>query len=291
VALTAATTQGGTWDATPFMAGETSITMIEVESSDGSVLIAGSPVVAPTGIIDITLQPALNSLQAVNALGFPALVDTDPVTYTARTFVAGVSGNVTIENPAGTDDNVSIDLNTIVTGLSSIGVGSLQISGSTIEAVGDNADITFRSIGTGSVLDLNTAFIDQSANISANNLNLTGAFISPYVPKATVAFKDTVTDTDHVISPIFGGTDTNLIPAFSSQGYYSCSFVTARSDTNYTAIVMPACTDGSQPLILHGRFVDSSKTVDGFLIAVTDASGELVASVPNGVTVMVFAAT
>lgn len=291
ISLVDATTQSGVWDADAFMAGETSITRIEVESSDSSVVITGSPAVAPTGTIDITLQPALNSLQAVDALGFPALVNTDPMTYTARTFVAGNTGNLVIENPAGTDDNVSIDLNTDITGLSSLVVGSVQISGSTIETTGGNTDITFRSGGTGSVLDLNTAIIDQSGNISANNINLTGSFVSPYVSKATIAFKDTVTDTNHVISPIFGGTDTNLIPTFSSQGYYQCSFVTTRPDTNYTAIVQAACTDGSQPLILHGRFVDSSKTTGGFLIAVTDASGELVASVPNGVTVTVFAAT
>ncbi len=290
VTLTAATTQGGTWDAVPYQAGETSIVNMVIESSDDSVSIAGSPVTAPNGTVDITLSASLNSLQGLDSLGFPALIDLDPMTWTSRIFVAGGTGNIVITNPAGTADNVVVDLNTNITGLDSLGIGNFVISGSTIAAAGEDTGLTINSDGTG-LLALNTATIDTSGNIVANSLTLESSLISPFVCKAIAAVTDTITGESHVIAPIFGGTETNLIISYSSQGTYQCNFVTTRSDANYTASVDTSSTGADQPLVLHGYFINSSKTTTGFLVVIVDASGELITSVPDGFTVRVYAAT
>jgi hypothetical protein len=288
VALDNATTRAGTWSINPYQSGAAVINTFTIESTNASINVANGTINPPGGIVNLTLPTSLSNLLPLNKAGYPAILSTAPLTWAVRTMTGGV--NITVTDGDGVANNTLIDLDSDITDLTSLEVGNLRLAANTLEVTDENGNLVLSSNGTGDI-QANGVIIDADSNIAAHDLNLSGTFVSPYVPKAIVAFSDTASGDVHTISLIFGGVSTNLIPTFLSQATYAFAFATVRGDTDYTATCECASTSGDQPLLLHARFINSSKTTSGFNIVVMDAAGELFTDIPNGMTVTVWAAT
>lgn len=115
---------------------------------------------------------SVSELQAISNLSSTGLVArTAANTYTVRTITVG-SANLTVSNGGGVAGNPTLDLSLTPSGLTSIGVGNLSISGNTITATSGNVDLTPAS---GSSVRTNSNLIIRSQNSlrfnNATNLN------------------------------------------------------------------------------------------------------------------------
>lgn len=265
------TTDNGTWRIIPFGGGASSITQFTAESSDSSIVITKGTVTPPTGTIDFKLTPSLFNFNDLNATNIVVSTNTNPLTFSTVELIGGT--NITVTNGDGIIGNPIIDVNSSLTGLSSLSVGDMTLSGEVITNDVSNGNIQINTNGTGKV-QINGVEIDASGNISGLN-NLVGI-------KAYAVFTDTVTGNSNTIV-VEDSINTTSITG--SNGTYTLTFNTPMATINYGIHITIGSTGGSLPFISNGYFIVRETTFVTFII--TDASGELVLSVPNGATIMI----
>lgn len=277
--LTDNSTINGTWSVFPFGSGQNAITSLTATSSDASVLITDGSVVPPGGVMDFRLNGLLTNLIGQSSSGFPVI--TEYPEWEVRNFVAG--SNIEIANPDGKFGNPVIDLNSALTGLTSLEVGDVTMSGSIITSNIVNGDIDLVTNGTGKA-NLNGVTIDVNNNIAnINDLTVNGKFSNPLMPSAWCVFTDTVTGSNNTI---VNQASENVAGITGSNGSYVITFTNAMSSINY-GIMITLGSNGSSlpPPVYHGFFTVRETT--SATIAILDASGEFVQDAPDGVTVVV----
>lgn len=284
--LNNSSTSNGIWDIIPYGGGTSGIAAFTAASSDNSVTITNGVVVGSGATINFQLPTNLYNFNTQLAnTGFPVITATGPLTWAARTLIAG--NNISITNGSGVNGNPVINVNDSMVGLTSIAVGNVNITGSTISAVTANTGLTISSNGAGA-LNFNGATIDANSNATVNNLTVSGTFNNALMPKAWCMFTDS----------IIGGAESNVIVIHDKAnitsitgagGAYTLTFTTPLSNNNYGVLVTIG-TDitGPLPFIAHGFSIYAAQTTTTCRIAVVDASGEFVSEVETGVTVAIF---
>ena len=273
-------TANGLWRVIPYGSGTNSIVSVDATSSDSSIVITGGSITPPGGTIDFQLPASLFNLNNVTTVGFPVIKTTSPLIWKTVELIDGE--NIIITDPDGINGDPVINLNPVVTGLNSLQVGDMTLSGSIIISDIPNGNIQINTNGTGK-LQINGVEIDASGNITGiNNITITGGLSSPLIPKAWCVFTDTVTGIDNTIVV---ENSANIESVTGSAGTYTATFITAMPSINYGVIISLGSTGGELPFISNGYFIVRETTF--VTIVVTDASGELVLSAPHGVTLMI----
>lgn len=271
-------TNNGTWRVIPFGGGTAAITQFTAESTDSSIIITNGVVTSPTGVINFQLPESIENLNTLANTGFLVVTGVSPLTFGTVTLLS--TSNLTIANPDGiTNGNVAdpvFDLSSSSIGpISSIEVGDMVLTGEVISNTTTNKNIQLSSTGTGSI-QLNGVNIDANGNISG---------ITNFVaPKAFCVFTDTISGTSNTIVV---QDETNVSGVTGSAGTYVISFTTPMDTTNYGVVITMGTTEGSLPFISTGYFLQNLRTESSVTIIVTDASGQLVLSAPNGISIMI----
>lgn len=279
-------TAAGGWRIIPFLGGYSGITSFTAQSTDNTITITnGNNVQPPGATINFQLPTSIKNLNNVATTGFPVITATAPLTWTTRSLEAG--NNITIDNSNGITDNPQIGLNDSLSGLTSVQVGNFVLSSNILTSNQTNGTLDFASTGTGYLI-LNDVTIDASGNMVVNgNLEVDGTFKNPFTPKAWCTFTDILNNTVHDIT-VAAGANVALSPSgveFVSTGNYKINFTTALANINYGVMITLGTTGGSTPLVSHGFY--AVKETSYVTITIVNASGQLVSSVPNGVTVTI----
>lgn len=274
-------TTGGGWRIIPFLGGYNGIVSFTAQSTDGTIIITnGNNVQPPGATINFQLPESIKNLNQLDVPGIVVATSTDPLTWNAVELVA--DGNFTITNADGVDGNPQIALNTALSGLASIGVGSLTLTGSVISAGVTDGEVQIASDGTGSVL-INGVDINTSGNaIIPGTLTVNGIFNNPFMPKAWCVFTDVIVGLSNDITI---ASQQNVASVTGSNGNYTITFTDAMSNINYGVLITLGTNNGSTPFVSHGFY--TVKETDYLTISIVDASGQLVSEVPSGVTVLV----
>lgn len=273
-------TAAGVWEIYPFTGGYSGLVAFQVTSSDSSINIDDGDVTPPGGIIDFTLPTSLSNLNKVDTVGFPVILDSDPLTWTTRELIAGE--NIAITYPDGIDGDPVINLSSSPTALSSISVGDFTITGSVLDCNATNGDLSFSTNGTGK-LNFNGVLVDTDNNISqVKNLTVTGNFNNPLTPTAWATFTDIIVGLSNDITV---QSQANISSITGSNGSYRLNFIIPQPDINYGILITLGTSGGSTPFVSHGFW--TVRETDYVVISIVDASGELVESAPYGVTVVI----
>ena len=269
--LTDNTTTNGTWSVIPFGGGQAAITTVTAQSSDNSINITNGNLIPPGGVIDFALPASLTNFNNIGTVGFPVIKTAAPLTFGTVDLVAGE--NITIANPDGASGEPVINLNNVVTGLSSLEVGDVTISGSIITSNIVNGNIDMVTNGTGK-LNFNGVTVDINNNIAnVNDLTVNGKFSNPLMPSAWCVFTDTITGGSNTIVLEKG---ENIVSVTGSGGSYVINFTNPMDSINY-AVFISAASDGGAlpPPIYHTMW--TVRNTNSLTIAILDASGEYVA--------------
>jgi hypothetical protein len=270
----------GLWRVIPYGSGTNAIVSLIAESTDSSITITNGAITPPGGTINFQLPTSIFNLNEVSTTAFPVITGTDPLTWQTVDLVAGE--NINITNPNGIAGDPVINLATVVTGLSAMTAGNLTISGEVIVSDVTNGNIQLSTSGTGQV-QINGVNIDPSANLTGiNNLTVNGFFNNPFMPQAWCVFTDIIVGLSNLIVI---QKQANVASVTGSAGTYTITFTTPMSSVNYGVHISLGSTGGALPFISNAYWIVRETT--SVTIIVTDASGELVLSVPHGVTVTI----
>jgi hypothetical protein len=270
----------GLWRVIPYGSGTNAIVSLIAESTDSSITITNGAITPPGGTINFQLPTSIFNLNEVSTTAFPVITGTDPLTWQTVDLVAGE--NINITNPNGIAGDPVINLATVVTGLSAMTAGNLTISGEVIVSDVTNGNIQLSTSGTGQV-QINGVNIDPSGNLTGiNNLTVNGFFNNPFMPQAWCVFTDIIVGLSNLIVI---QKQANVASVTGSAGTYTITFTTPMSSVNYGVHISLGSTGGALPFISNAYWIVRETT--SVTIIVTDASGELVLSVPHGVTVTI----
>jgi len=115
------------------------------------------------------------------------------------------------------------------------------------------------------------------------DITVEGRFKNPYTSKAWCIFTDTVVSESNVITI---ENQANVASVTGSGGYYEISFTTPMANINYGVIISLGSLGTQLPPVVYNGFW-TTRNSSSVIISVVDASGELVTSLPYGVTVMI----
>jgi len=157
------------------------------------------------------------------------------------------------------------------------------LTGSEITTTATDGNVLITSDGNGLVI-INDVTIDTNGKMVVNGeLDVTGTFISPFTPKAWCTFTDILTLTSNDITL---EASANVTSVTGANGVYTINFTTPLSTVNnYGVLITMGTTGGALPFVSHGFW--TVREAGYVTISIVDASGTLVASAPQGVTVMI----
>ncbi len=274
-------TNAGLWRIIPFGGGYNGIVSFTAQSTDNTIVITNGAVSPPGATINFQLPTSIKNLNNVATTGFPVIKTTAPLTWGTVQLVAGT--NIAITDPDGINASPIINLNDNVAGLTSLQVGSIEMIGSEITTTAIDESIAITSEGNSYII-LNGVTIDPNGKMVVNGeLDVTGTFKSPFTPKAWCTFTDILNVTVHDIT-VQAQANVNSVE-FVSTGNYKINFTTTLSSINYGVIITLGTTGGPTPFVSHGFW--TVREAGYVTISIVDASGQLVASAPQGVTVMI----
>lgn len=263
-------TQNGTWRVIPSGGGTNAITQITAESTDNTIVITDGVVTPPGGTIDFKLPTSLFNLLNLNTSNFLVVNSAAPLTFSTASFLGGT--NITINDGTGSSGNVIVDLAASIEDLSSVSTESIELTNAAIIVNNDsNGNIQLVTNGTGKV-QMNGVSIDINGNISGIT-NFIGL-------KAYCAFTDTLVGLDNIIVV---NSQVNISAVTGSGGFYTATFTTPMTSTNYGVLITLGTSGGVLPFISNAYV--TVKTLTSVTIVITDASGSPVLSVPYGVTI------
>lgn len=273
-------TSGGGWRIIPYGAGVNGIVNYQSTSSDGSITITNGTITPPGGTTDFQLPTSLFNLNNVTTKGFLIVKDTAPLIWGGIELVGGK--NINITNSDGVANNPIIGVSDAVTGLTSLSVGNITTTGSTITADNTNGSIDFTTNGTGA-LNLNKVAIDINSNITGiNNLTVNGTFNNPLTPTAYCVFTDTeVLESNDIAIQ----SQVNISSITGSNGSYTITFSTPFKNTNYGVLFGLGTNGGNFPFVSQAFY--TLRETGTLVISIVDASGVPVNAVPNSITVMI----
>ncbi len=278
--LNNSSTSNGTWNTTPSGGGTNAIVNYTAESSDNSITITNGVIVPTGGTTNFQLPTSLFNLNKVNTTGFLIVQSTAPLVWGTIKLVGGK--NISVTNADGINNNPIISVNDSIT-VKTFSVGNITASGSEIGVNETNGSIDITTNGTGN-LNLNTVSIDTIGNTTiTGNLTVDGSFNNSLTPTAYCVFTDTLVSD--------GGNDIaiqsqiNISSVTGSNGSYTINFTTLFKNTNYGVVFGLGSTGGELPFVSHVFY--TLRETGKLVIAIVDASGELVNAVPNSITIMI----
>lgn len=281
-------TPAGEWRTIPWGSGTSGIVSFTSKSTDSSIVLNGDDtnpsitVTNPGGEVDYTLPLSISNLyKNITLEGFIAVTDTAPLTYESRTFVGG--NNISIQNANGGVGNPIISVVGDID-VDQIKVGTIQIQDDTITTTATNEDIHITTTGTG-VVDINGVTFDSNGDINLNGGSITGIGGLTSI-RAYVNFFESIPGVIAISNKV-NVLAVDKILLFN--GNYQLTFETPMPDNDYGVLITTGTVIdvGNLPVITNGYYIQSTKTVNGVTIVITDAVGEFMAQVPNGVTVMI----
>jgi len=274
-------TAAGLWRIIPFGGGYNGIVAFEASSSDNSIDITNGNVTPPGAIIDFKLPESIFNLNNVIATGIPVIKSAAPLTWATTTLIAGT--NVNITDGDGILGNPTINLLPDVVNLNSLQVGEFTLNGLDLYTTTPDGTISLASNGTGYLI-LNDVTVDTQGNmVVPGNITVDGQFKNPFTPKAWCIFTDTVVLLSNLITI---EDSSNVASVTGSDGYYEITFTSPMANINYGVMISLGSLGTVLPPTVYSGFW-TTRNLGSVIISVVDASGELVTSLPYGVTVMI----
>ena len=274
-------TAAGLWRIIPFGGGYNGIVAFEASSSDNSIDITNGNVTPPGAIIDFKLPESIFNLNNVIATGIPVIKSAAPLTWATTTLIAGT--NVNITDGDGILGNPTINLLPDVVNLNSLQVGEFTLNGLDLYTTTPDGTISLASNGTGYLI-LNDVTVDTQGNmVVPGNITVDGQFKNPFTPKAWCIFTDTVVLLSNSITI---EDSSNVASVTGSGGYYEITFTSPMANINYGVMISLGSLGTVLPPTVYSGFW-TTRNLGSVIISVVDASGELVTSLPYGVTVMI----
>lgn len=280
-------TVNGNWRIVEVGGGVSAISTFTIESTDNSIAVDNGTVTSPSGTVDVTLPPIISTITALTSL-IPGVVVVSPSELDPWyvTYIVG-STNINVTNPDGANygDPITINLDDSVT-IDELQAGNVIINNNLISNVDVNGVLNITSNGISSVLNLNSVLISSDGNISGvNGLTIESTFVAPNVSKAWCRFTNTsgtiaTTSLYNVSSVTFD----------DANGQYTISFSTNMGSLEYGVFISCANNNSTPPLQTRMGY-DIVKQLGSVIIVLTNSAGEMLADIPEGVSVMVYSLT
>jgi hypothetical protein len=169
---------GGTWRICPYGEGLGQVvTSVGATALTNGLTITSSsanPIIT-AGTLRFALSNNLVALSDMSTVGVMVRSVDDPAAYVTRTLQAG--SNISITNPTGVAGNPQLSLSASPSGLTSIGVGNINIANNTIETGSANLPLILAANGTGNIslqndLDLNSNDISAVDDLTAQSATI-----------------------------------------------------------------------------------------------------------------------
>jgi len=262
-------TTNGSWNPVRLTDGSSGINSVAAQSSDSSIIISGSPLSPPGGIIDFQLPTSISNLNNVNTTGFTVITSAIPdIIWDTRTLLGGTNINISDGDGIATNPVINLDSSIDVDSVSL--TNGLSLSGNTI-TTDINNNININTTGTGDVI-INGVSIDPVGGLSG-----------VATPRVYFTFTDTLVPLSNntiVIQQQF-----NVASITGSGGIYTITFTTPLDSTNYGLLPGLGSNGGATPFVSHAYW--TLKTTTSVTVSIVDASGVLVQSVPEGMMGMI----
>ena len=275
-------TVDGSWRVIPFGGGISAISTLNLDSDDASITIANGHITAPGGDVNIKLPNIISLIQNLpnKTSGIVVVDPDDPLIWKTISLTNGV--NLDIDNASGVAGNPIINLKDTIA-LTQIKSGNIVISNDLITNANSVETLAIISNGSNSNLNLNNVFIDNQSNVSnIKNLTVNGAFNAPNVSKVWCRFNDvsgTITTTSSY--------NVTNVTYSSVTNQYTINFTTPMANLDYCVFISCANNNSIAPLQTRMGY-DVVKQMDSVSIVLTDASGEILPDIPEGVSVVIY---
>ena len=271
----------GLWRIIPFGGGVNGISNLDITSDDDSIVVANGQITSPGGTVDISLPTILSSIQSL-ADSAPGIVVINQANNLPWGVVSINNGtNIVIANPNGATGDPIIDLNDNIS-IAQATIGNIIIANDLISNIDENGVLSITSNGSASVINLNSAIIDILGNLTVNNLSVEGSFNSPNVAKAWCRF----TNTSGLIN-LTSGFNVSGVTYDNSNNQYTISFTNQMGNENYVVFITCSNNNSTPPLQTRIGY-DVVRQQGSVVIVLSDASGEILEDIPEGVSVAIF---
>lgn len=284
VYISDSTTSNGVWRVLGPAGGSNGINNLVIDSTNNSINVAGSPVTNPGGTVDLTLPPIIASITDLSSF-VAGIVLINPTASTPWSIgiIAGDS-NITVDNGDGADSGAPIVVkldNNIALG--EVTAGNIVINNNTISNTDVDGVVNINSNGTNSNINLNGVQIDKNRNVTnINNISIAGTFTASGIAKAWCRFTNT---TGTIVMTASENVSGVTLDANNSQ--YTITFTTPLTTTEYVVGITCANNNSTSPLQTRIGY-DIIRTVNHVVIVLADVSGEMLADLPEGVSVTIY---
>lgn len=156
----------GSWRTTPFGGGFVAVTSVAAVSSSNNLTITGSPI---TGAGTFTFNFALD-LSQLSSFGTDTgyAVRRGTNLWSLRS-ITGTVNQITVVNPKGIAGNTVISLPSVISGITDLTVGNIQIVNNNINSLNANGNIIIDPNGTGIVKILTDLNLTTGSKLIFNN--------------------------------------------------------------------------------------------------------------------------
>ena len=275
------TNPNGLWRIIPFGGGVNAISNLDVTSDDNSIVVLNGQITPPGGVVDISLPAIVSTIQALGNY-IPGLVVINQANELPWGVVSLNNGtNIVIANPNGEMGDPVIDLNENINIAQAI-IGNIIITNDLISNIDENSVLSITSNGSASVINLNSVIIDISGSLTVNNLSVEGSFSSPNVAKAWCRF----TNTSGLIN-LTSGFNVSNVTYDNTNNQYTIIFTNQMGNENYVVFITCSNNNSTPPLQTRIGY-DVVRQQGSVVIVLTDASGEILQDIPEGVSVIIF---
>jgi hypothetical protein len=271
----------GLWRIIPFGGGVNGISNLNITSDDDSIVVLNGQITPPSGAVDISLPAIVSTIQALGNY-IPGLVVINQANELPWGVVSLNNGtNIVIANPNGEMGDPVIDLNENINIAQAI-IGNIIIANDLISNIDENSVLSITSNGSASVINLNSVIIDISGSLTVNNLSVEGSFSSPNVAKAWCRF----TNTSGLIN-LTSGFNVSNVTYDNTNNQYTIIFTNQMGNENYVVFITCSNNNSTPPLQTRIGY-DVVRQQGSVVIVLTDASGEILQDIPEGVSVIIF---
>lgn len=284
VYISDSTTSNGVWRVLGPAGGSNGINNLAITSTDSSITVTGSPVTNPGGTVNLTLPTLIKKITNLSSF-VPGIVLISP--SASEPWSIGIMAgdtNITVENGDGADVGapivVKLDNNIAI---SEITAGNIIINNNTISNTNTNGTVNLNSNGLTSNINLNGVLVDKNRNITnINNIAITGTFTAPGISKAWCRFTNT---TGTIVMTANYNVSGVTLDSINKQ--YTINFINSLLTTEYVVEITCANNNSTSPLQTRIGY-DIIRTVNHVVIVLADVSGEMLADLPEGVSVIIY---
>ncbi len=276
------TTVNGNWRIVQVGGGVSAISSLTVESTDASINIVDGVVTSPSGVVDITLPSLISKITELSTF-IPGIVAIDPNATSPWSITLFTGGNnISVENGDGATGITVIDLDDTIS-LTQITAGNIVVNNDLITNTDANGILNIVSNGANSHLNLNGILIDVAGNISnVGNITIDGTFKSLNTANAWCRFSNTSS-----AIAVLSAYNVSDVVYNSSNFQYTITFINPMINVDYGVFINCANNNSTPPLQTRIGY-DVIRQLNSVTIVLTDAAGEMLQDIPEGVSVVIF---